>query len=118
MKPGTWRRPGRCERVLLRISGKLSDKTLRGPALEIGFGRRVIAGRTAKISGRVYPPPPHTSESLDWRGLYKNGLQNIEPQGFRGQNLDNNRLAAFLAVAVCSASALTMFCSLACGWQG
>jgi hypothetical protein len=64
------------------------------------------------------PPSPLPSESLDWRGFCKNGRQNLEPQGFRGQNLDNKGLAAFFAVAACTASALTMLYSLACGGQG
>jgi len=38
-------------------------------------------------------PPP--SECLDWRGVYKNGLQNLERLGVRGQNLDYKELADF-----------------------
>src|SRR5579864_6339035 len=43
--------------------------------------------------GTPLPHPP--SESLDWRGFCKNGLQNIEPLGVRGQNLDFKDLASF-----------------------
>ena len=56
------------------------------------------------------PPSPYPSERLDWRGFRKNGLQNLEPQRLRGQNLDNKRLTDFFAVAACAASALTMIC--------
>src|ERR1700758_3143888 len=56
------------------------------------------------------PPSPYPSERLDWRGFRKKGLQNIEPQRLRGQNLDNKRLTDFFAVAACAASALTMIC--------
>ena len=61
---------------------------------------------------RGYPPPPPPSESRDWRGVCKNGLQNLEPQGFRGQNLENKGVRALLAISACTASALTMICSL------
>ena len=46
---------------------------------------------------RGYPPPPTPSESRDWRGVCKNRLQNLEPQGFRGQNLENKGVRALLA---------------------
>jgi hypothetical protein len=59
-----------------------------------------------------YPPLPRPSERLDWRGFCKNGLQNLEPQEFMGQNLDNKRLVAFFVVAAPSATALIIFCSL------
>jgi hypothetical protein len=40
-------------------------------------------------------PPSHTSlKSPDWRGFCKNGRQNIERLGFRGQNIDNKRFMA------------------------
>jgi hypothetical protein len=57
-------------------------------------------------------PLPHPSERLDWRGVRKNALQNLEPQGFRGQNLDNRGVRAAVALSACTASALTMICSL------
>jgi hypothetical protein len=50
------------------------------------------------------PPSPTPSESLDWRGVYKNGLQNLEPLGVRGKNLDNKQLAAFFALDACTIS--------------
>jgi hypothetical protein len=41
-------------------------------------------------------PFPRLLESLDWRGVYKS-LQNIEPQGFRSQDLENKGvIASFL----------------------
>ncbi len=59
----------------------------------------------------VPPPSPHPLKTLDWGGVCKNGLQNLEPQGFRGQNLDNKGLAPFFAVGAYTASALAMICS-------
>src|SRR5438445_10626558 len=50
------------------------------------------------------PPSPLPSESRDRRGVCKKCLQNLEPQGFRGQNLDNKGVAAFFEVAACTAS--------------
>jgi hypothetical protein len=55
---------------------------------------------------------PHLSESRDWREVCKNGLQNLEPQGFRGQNLENKRVGAFFLAVTGTASALTKICSL------
>ena len=59
-----------------------------------------------------YPPSPLPLERLDWRGVCKNGLQNLEPQGVAGQNLDNKELASFLGGLACTAIALTMICFL------
>jgi hypothetical protein len=56
-------------------------------------------------------PSPHPSEWLDWRGVCKKCLQNLEPQGFKGQNIDNKGLAVFFATALDTASALNMICS-------
>ncbi len=64
---------------------------------------------------RGIPPPPSPCESLDWGGVCKNGLQNLEGKPLRGQNPDNKGLAVFFAVATCTASALTIFC-LICSW--
>lgn len=58
------------------------------------------------------PPSPHPSESRDRRGACKNGLQNLEPEGVRGQNLENKEVVAVLAIVSSTASALTMICSL------
>jgi hypothetical protein len=41
------------------------------------------------------PPLPPTSETLDWRGFCKNGLQNLERLGVRCQNLDFKELTGF-----------------------
>ena len=54
-------------------------------------------------------------KALTWRGVCKNGLQNLEPQGFRGQNPDNKGVAVLFEVAACTASALTMICFLDSG---
>jgi hypothetical protein len=55
-------------------------------------------------------PLPHPLERLDWRGVCKNGLQNLEPQGFAGQNLENTAVMAIRASPARIASALTMIC--------
>ena len=39
------------------------------------------------------PPLPPTSECLDWRGVCKNALQNLEPQGVAGKIFQNKDLA-------------------------
>jgi hypothetical protein len=59
-----------------------------------------------------YPLPPPPSESRDWRGVYKDGLQNLEPLEVRGQNLDNKELTSFFATAAYTAHALLMICFL------
>jgi hypothetical protein len=61
---------------------------------------------------RGTPPSPHPSESLDWRGFCKNALQNLEPQRFRGQNLDDKGVSALLAGFAYTAFALAIICSL------
>ena len=58
------------------------------------------------------PPSPLPSKSLDWRGVCKNALQNLEPLGIRGQNIDNKELTGVFASAACTAHALTMICFL------
>jgi hypothetical protein len=54
------------------------------------------------------PPPLPTSEWLDWRGVCKNGLQNLEPQGVTGQNLDSKEVAPFFYRRSLTCSALTI----------
>jgi hypothetical protein len=89
----------------------------------MGFGQRFrwcfISGKAEENSKlRGIPPSPHPYERLDWRGVCKNALQNLEPLGVRGQNLENKGVAAVFAMTTCTASALIIFYSLACGWQG
>jgi len=72
------------------------------------FSGQLAAG---KELGWSAPPSPNPAERLDWRGVRKNALQNLEPQGFRGHNLDNKRVSAAVALSACTASALTMICS-------
>jgi hypothetical protein len=76
----------------------------------LNVSKQVRFGKSSCTAG--YPPPPPPSESLDWRGFCKNALQNLERLGVRGQNLENKELAAFFAGTACTASALTMICSL------
>jgi hypothetical protein len=47
-------------------------------------------------------------ERLAWREFRKNGLQNLEPQGFAGQNLENTGVMASRGFPARTASALTM----------
>src|SRR5271165_6417962 len=77
-------------------------------AHESFFGEFVL-GKARVLRGTPLPPP---SESPDWRGVCKNAPQNLEPQGFRGQNLENKKVRACFAISACTASALAMICSL------
>jgi hypothetical protein len=45
-------------------------------------------------------------------------LQNLEPQGLRGQNLENKGVSSWLPDFADTASALTMICSLDFPGQG
>ena len=58
-----------------------------------------------------YPPPPDPLKTLDWRGLCKNGLQNLEGVVVRGQNLDLKGLTDYFNHGVHTAFALAMICS-------
>jgi len=63
------------------------------------------------LENRWVPPSPTPLKSRDWRGVCKKCLQNLEPQGFRGQNLDYKGLGTLFGRVECTASALTMICS-------
>ncbi len=65
-----------------------------------------------KEGSRSIPPPPWVSESRDWRGVCKNGLQNLERVRARGQNLENKRVKFLFAISAYTASALAMICFL------
>jgi hypothetical protein len=43
------------------------------------------------------PPSPPTLKALPGAAFAKMPLQNLEPQGFKSQNLDNKRLTVVLA---------------------
>ena len=58
------------------------------------------------------PPPPHPLKSRDWRGVCKNGRQNIERLGVKGQNLDFKELASVLLSRSFTAFALAIICFL------
>jgi len=58
------------------------------------------------------PPSPTPVKSRAWRGFHKNGLQNPERLGVRGQNIDFKELAGVLASGSLTAFALTMICFL------
>src|SRR5271166_1993819 len=64
---------------------------------------------------RVYPPSPHPSECLDWRGICKKCLQNLDVKEVGGQNLDNKELKPYVAVFIYTASALTIIGLLPAG---
>jgi hypothetical protein len=53
-------------------------------------------------------PPLHPLRSRDWRGVCKNGLQNLERLGVRDQNLDFKELAGFFVSGLPTAFALVM----------
>lgn len=58
---------------------------------------------------RGYPPSPHPPRSRAWRGFCKNGLQNIERVGVRGQNIDFKDLTSFFEPTEQTAFALAIF---------
>ena len=60
------------------------------------------------------PPSPPSLKTLEWRGFRKNGLQDLEPQGFRGQNIDNKGLMPLNAFLERIAFALSMICAFNC----
>ena len=53
-------------------------------------------------------PLPSPLRYRSGRGFRKNGLQNLEHVGVRGQNLDSKRVARFGSSLTDTASALTM----------
>ena len=85
--------------AVLLLSRAVRDSTVEMPAqknssklAEIGCESWFYFGNYGVELGTPLPPP---SERLDWRGFRKKCLQNLDPQGFRGQNLDNKQLAGF-----------------------
>ena len=60
--------------------------------------------------GSGYPPPPPPLESLDWRGFCKNGLQNLERVGVRGQNLESKRVTYAFGSFANTSFAVAMIC--------
>jgi hypothetical protein len=76
----------------------LAVEITRKNSLESASRKRDL--RSSNLGNRFglgCPLPRHPLESLDWRGVCKNGLQNIEPLRVRGQNLDFKDLASFFA---------------------
>jgi hypothetical protein len=67
--------------------GKLCEINLGGDAFLVVFAR-VESGKILVSRGT---PSPHPSECFDWRGVRKNGLQNLERLRVRGQNLERLR---------------------------
>ena len=59
-------------------------------------------------AGWVGTPSPLACECLVWRGFCKNAAQNIEPQRFRGQNLDFKELIGGLFLLHSATFASTM----------
>jgi hypothetical protein len=82
-----------CEYLLKII---LDDELLRSFLSAFHLGKLCVFG---------YTPLPHTSERLNWGGVCKNGVQNLEPQRFRGQNLENKGVMTIPVLLVRTASA-------------
>jgi hypothetical protein len=55
-------------------------------------------------------PPTPSLESLDWRGVCKECLQNLERVEVRGQNLDDKRVAQSLERPPETPCAVAMIC--------
>jgi hypothetical protein len=70
----------------------------------------LVSSILGKPFGSGVPPPPPPSESLDWRGVFKNGLQNIERLRVRGQDLDFKELTGFFASGSYTAFAMVIIC--------
>jgi hypothetical protein len=73
-----------------RAFGGFSSVEILGEMRKIKSVERVSFWESLLI-GYSTPLPP-TSESLAGRGVCKTCAQNLEPQWFRGQNLDPKRL--------------------------
>jgi hypothetical protein len=56
------------------------------------LARSETSSETGIPGGLESTPPPYARERLVWRGFCKHAAQNLEPQGFRGQNLDFKEL--------------------------
>src|SRR6202035_446537 len=67
------------------------------------FGRYYLLG---------YPPSPMPLEPLSSAGFAKQVRQNLEPKGFRYQNLDRKRFTGFPMPFAPTASASTMMTGL------
>src|SRR5437016_14377284 len=101
--------PIECERWANRAAPVAITETLRPVdisrknTLAKGIHRCAGASFVSGISWQGWvAPSPTPSESLDWRGFCKNGLQHLESQGLRGRNLDNKELAPFFGAAACT----------------
>jgi hypothetical protein len=65
------------------------------------------------LAGGRVPPSPNPFECLAWRGFCKNAAQNLEPQGFKGQNIDFKELVGGSGQLQSTAFAATMMGFLA-----
>jgi hypothetical protein len=88
-----------------------------GELCEIDFGCDAsfavsYEAESGKISVLVGSPPHPPSKRRDWRGVCKNGLQNLERLGVRSQNLENKGVKALFTGFAYTASALAMICCL------
>jgi hypothetical protein len=72
------------------------------------FGESV----SGKIAGFAEVPLPPPLNAATGAGVCKNALQNLERQGFKGENLEYKRVRSPLPISVCTASALTTICGL------
>jgi len=87
--------------------------------VEIGAKNSWVGGSGSQLfggfilgnqSGPGIPPPPCPLKCRDWRGVCKNALQNLEPLGVRGQNLENKGVGGVLTHGARTAFALASFC--------
>ena len=79
--------------------GKFLQSIFPG-GLRHGFPDGFVLGRYAGLWG---PPGALPLKGLTGAGFCKNGLQNLERLGVRGQILDNKRLTVFFATFVYTA---------------
>ena len=75
----------------INLQNKFSDSRGGGAFFAVSIWETFVS--------RGVPPLPLPSESLAGRGVCKDALQNLEPQGVRGQNLDNKELAGLVRAA-------------------
>jgi len=79
--------------MLAAVCGYLPPKIFLTVELNI-LSVGVFSGKTFLIEGGA--PSPTSLKKLDWRGSCKNGSQNLERLGFRGQNIDNKWFTGLL----------------------
>src|SRR5580704_7383691 len=102
------RRVWRATRLCGNLPKEIVRKAPRTPLFML-----IHSGKSRLL--QVYPPPPPPSECLDWRGVCKKCLQNLDVKELRGQNLDNKGVRPSAAAFVSTASASTIIRSFCDG---